>query len=276
MPILVALGYPSIVTPLQPMAYKMCAGIGFLAGFALLVYNLHKDHVIRERDKSDFYIIFGASFLIGGACGNFGNWFNFPELWKLGLIERIQSAGFTFYAGVIGFFIAAALLLKLFRHPVRYGINLAIPSLLLFHAIGRIGCSLAGCCYGIEGHYDILGLHLTRFPSRELESLCLFIFAAITQFCFKKNYGRFLFYVIAYPVARFFLEFGRGDNRGRFLVDFMSPAQVISVLALLGAAIYIIIYFVQRKKNGKGPHNDENNRINEDKDIAPEGQYVVK
>jgi phosphatidylglycerol:prolipoprotein diacylglycerol transferase len=85
------------------------------------------------------------------------------------------------------------------------------PLVALAHAIGRIGCFLAGCCFGIE----IGGYHL---PVQLLESLfLLFIYIKL------KNYTNrdFIFikdkYLLYYASFRFPLEFLRDDSiRGIF------------------------------------------------------------
>ncbi len=239
--------YPLIETSFN--AYNACAAAGVALAILLLMYNLSKDSVLPKERQPLMYVVGGVAFLVGGAAANVGNWFLFPKLLEMPLWDRITNAGFTFYAGIIGFFLAAAVLLKIFKFPIRYGVNLLIPSVLLFHAVGRIGCSLAGCCYGIEGPFHFGALVLDRFPAREIESLCLFAFAAIAQFAFRKrNYGRFLFYLIAYPVARFIIEFFRGDERGRLLVDFLSPAQVISVVALCAVLVYVICHVLNNRR----------------------------
>ncbi len=238
--------YPLIETSFN--AYNACAAAGVALAILLLMYNLSKDSVLPKERQPLMYVVGGVSFLIGGISANIGNWFLFPELLAMPLWDRIMNAGFTFYAGIIGFFLAAAVLLKIFRFPIRYCMNLLIPSVLLFHAVGRIGCSLAGCCYGIEGTFHIGAITLNRFPAREIEALCLFAFAGIAQFVFKKrNYGRFLFYLIAYPIARFVIEFFRGDQRGRLLVDFLSPAQVISVVTLCAVLVYVICHVLNNR-----------------------------
>jgi len=233
-------------------AYNACAAAGIVLAILLLMYNLAKDKALVDSKKPLLYIVCGIAFIIAGISANIGNWFLFPELLKLPLWERIMGAGLTFYAGIIGFFVAAAILLKLFKLPIRYCVNLLIPSILLFHAAGRIGCSLTGCCYGIAGTFNFGLFVLDRFPAREIEALCLLAFACIAQFAFRKrNYGRFLFYVIAYPVARFMIEFGRGDARGRLFVDFLSPAQVISVMILCCVLAYVICCVLSRRGKEK-------------------------
>jgi phosphatidylglycerol:prolipoprotein diacylglycerol transferase len=142
---------------------------------------------------------------------------------------------------MFGFFAIFALMLKLQKMDARFWVDEAVPPVLIFHAFGRVGCSLAGCCYGrtfaSPARFLIFGLEI--FPARELEAFCLFALFFLFQYRIKEN--RFTLYLLCYSVLRFFLEFGRGDYRGVLFVRFLSPAQVTSIIiwiVLLFAAIY--------------------------------------
>src|SRR6185295_5775427 len=63
------------------------------------------------------------------------------------ILKNLRSAG-VFYGGFA--LAAGAALLYVRRHqlPVGRVADLAAPPLALGQAIGRIGCLMAGCCYG--------------------------------------------------------------------------------------------------------------------------------
>jgi phosphatidylglycerol---prolipoprotein diacylglyceryl transferase len=231
-------------------SYMLMAGIGLVAATLIAIYNLSKYKGKNSDRKYEFIALMLASFLIGAVTANIGNWFFIPGKLQLSLWDRIATSGYNFYSGIIGFFIMLVILLLAFRLDVKAFINLAVPSVLIFHAFGRIGCSLAGCCYGVPVNIDLGLFKLYYFPAREIECLLLFAMFFIVQFGIKKR--RMLFYAIAYPVARFCLEFGRGDLRGRMFTSFLSPAQEISVIILFGVGIYGIVKWIQHiKKKGR-------------------------
>ncbi|HEV7240693.1 MAG TPA: prolipoprotein diacylglyceryl transferase family protein [Thermoanaerobaculia bacterium] len=98
-------------------------------------------------------------------------------------------------------------------------LDLLALALAIAQAIGRIGCASAGCCHGRVG----------RVRVQYVESATLFVIAALTAI-----YG-FAFYVIAYAIARFTLEYFRDDERRRWLG--VSEAQWICALSALAILI---------------------------------------
>jgi phosphatidylglycerol:prolipoprotein diacylglycerol transferase len=243
-----------MVKPLFPFdffglpIYNICAAIGALAALLVIIRaeKRQKCDIYAEEKINTSAVIAAVAALV---CANLANWvFFYDRLKNLSVPELITQGGLTFYGGVIGFFAVFALLLIAYKQDVRLWINEIVPAAVIFHAFGRIGCSLQGCCYGIEisPPFHIHGAEIMLFPAREIEAFFLFSLFLIFIFFVKKN--RFIIYVISYAAARFFIEFGRGDDRGRFLVDFLSPAQVISLILLLGVLVYFIIKKLTSKK----------------------------
>lgn len=218
--------------------YKTMGGLGLILGLLLLMNNL-KNYNIGEIKKDRLLLLLAISFLIGMALSNVGNWLIMPSLWHEGVLTRIQHAGLSYYFGLIGFLVASATLLKIFDFEVGECLNYCIPSLLLFHSLGRMGCSLAGCCYGKIVNWELFSTFtIVRFPAREIEAVCLFILFLIVQFIVQRN--RLVLYCLTYPLIRFFLEFGRGDYRGISFMGGLSIAQVISVILFTAAVIYLL------------------------------------
>jgi phosphatidylglycerol---prolipoprotein diacylglyceryl transferase len=126
------------------------------------------------------------------------------------------------------------------------------PGLALGHAFGRLGCFAAGCCYGKETNVPWavtftdawahklsdtpLGVHL--HPTQIYESVVELanFFILIWLFRRKKFDGQIMAtYLFIYGVARFFLEFLRGDpGRGQFFDTWMTTTQFIAILMVIG------------------------------------------
>jgi phosphatidylglycerol:prolipoprotein diacylglycerol transferase len=151
-------------------------------------------------------------------------------------ILRDFRYGFVFFGGFIGASLAgiwAARRLKLPYFAVADYFGAALP---LGHAIGRLGCLAAGCCYGRPTAAPwgvILGgspLCVTpeRFwgvplhPTQLYEAAADAAIAAAIAFGVLPRVRRgrlregsaFAAYVLLYSVARFVVEFYRGDDRG--------------------------------------------------------------
>ncbi len=150
------------------------------------------------------------------------------------------GGGFVFYGGLI-FALLFVSLYKLLKFPLTVQTLWAmLPAVTLGHAIGRIGCLLAGCCYGnitdLWWGIELHGAH--RHPTQILESLGLFI---LTFFLLKSRASikSFSVYFIGYGMLRFGIEFLRGDEiRGSW--GPLTPSQWISIcLILLGFGLVL-------------------------------------
>jgi phosphatidylglycerol---prolipoprotein diacylglyceryl transferase len=166
----------------------------------------------------------------------------------------------TFQAGGVwsgGFLLALVMCVWYMRRnnmPVLRTCDVFAPGLALGHAFGRVGCFAAGCCYGRETHVpwavtfhnplanEIVGtpLNVSLHPTQLYEMVvelanCLFLVWLIRR---KKFEGEIIgTYMIVYGVARYFIEFFRGDpGRGEFL-GFMSGTQAIAILLVIGGGL---------------------------------------
>lgn len=173
------------------------------------------------------------------------------EFWELAIQypgDAISYAfgGWVFYGGLIGTFFGILRYSRHFKVPITPFLDVVAPFIPLIHGFGRIGCFLAGCCYGIEYHGIfsvtfpnnelIPELHeVPRFPVQLLEAGLNFIVFIVLFILLRKRkmlQGRLLgIYLIYYVVARYLLEMLRGDlNRG--MIGGFSTSQIISLLLI--------------------------------------------
>jgi len=79
---------------------------------------------------------------------------------------------------------------------------------------------------------------------REIEILVLILLTILFQIKIKKR--RIYLYLTVYPLARFFIDYMRGDNRGYLFIEFLSPSQIISLIII---GIILTILFLEILKN---------------------------
>jgi len=171
--------------------------------------------------------------------------------------DTLQAGG-VFYGGFVAAALFAIWYVKVYRLPLLKVFDVYAPAIALGQSIGRLGCFAAGCDYGKVttsflsvvftnpiSHQitDVpLGKHL--HPVQIYESLAtLAIFAVLLwRYRHKTRDGDiFLLYLTLYAVARFFLEFLRGDDdRGFVFHHLLSTSQFIALLALLVAAVLMV------------------------------------
>ena len=181
------------------------------------------------------------------------------ELFSLSVLT---SAG-DFYGGFIGALIASAIFFR--RHP---GLpfwrtaDLCGPATALGQAIGRIGCFMAGDDYGRPTHLPWAAtftdpdaapiggapLGIPLHPVQLYESIvCLVLFGVLVRLGRRKRFDGevMLAYTLLYAIARFVLEFFRGDaDRGFVFGGLLSTSQFIAVI--LGPAA-IAMWLVRRR-----------------------------
>lgn len=156
----------------------------------------------------------------------------------------LMSGGFVFYGGLFGAIGGICLYAKQYHLKVRMLLELLIPVVPLVHALGRVGCFCAGCCYGIPmdppwGVYFIHSLSAPHdqafFPVQLLEAACnlVLFFLLMLRYAKKRTKGEAACcYLLSYSVLRFGLEFLRADVQ-RGIWGGLSTSQWISLLLIV-------------------------------------------
>lgn len=165
----------------------------------------------------------------------------------------------TFYGGLIGgvisFLIGYFGIIRRKYFPMVKDLLIIAPACIaIAHGFGRIGCFLAGCCYGKEtdAWFGILFPGMTHkvIPTNLFEAIFLILLALFLLFLALKGKGVFNFgiYMTTYGVWRFIIEFFRGDDRGSFIGN-LTPSQFWSVVLFIGGIAYFIVIGVLLHKD---------------------------
>lgn len=163
------------------------------------------------------------------------------------LLSLVRAGG-VFYGGLIGALLVAIVLVRRYELNLWTTADLMAPGIALGHVIGRLGCLLAGCCYGrpTDLPWGItfsdpaaaanagtplgIPLHPTQLYDAGAEFLIMLALLA-TERRGRPFPGRtFWLYVVLYAVSRYIVEIFRGDDRGMLLG--MSTSQAVSLVAL--------------------------------------------
>ncbi len=221
--------------------YGICITISIVLGIIIWIKNAKKFNI-----KSNDILTCSIYTIISSAIGakilflitNIPNNIHTLKQNPLNLITN----GFVFYGGIIGGAIGIYAYSKKRKIAYKELLISIIPSIPLMHAIGRIGCFLVGCCYGIpyKGIGNIIYTNsqfapnnINLFPVQIVESICNLLIFIILMTNYKKSSNKTIeFYCILYGLTRFFLEFVRGDEiRGQILA--ISTSQWISLILIL-------------------------------------------
>ncbi len=245
------------IGPVTVYGYGLMIAIGIMAAYAVLEYRAKK--TCRDHER-----IFSVTFwsVIGGLLGAKLLYYitQLKEIIADPKIILNISDGFVVYGGIIGGILAGFIYCKKAKLRFLQIFDLVMPSVALAQGFGRIGCLLAGCCYGIEtksplgiifheSHFAPNEIRLipTQIISSGLDFLNFFVLIAIAKR--TKADGQVAgLYLIFYSIGRFFLEFYRGDLiRGS--VGSLSTSQFISIfLMLIGLGIVLLAGYSSRKQ----------------------------
>ncbi len=216
--------------------------------------------------KAPRYGLAGADMLIVGAtaCGVgllAGNLLYIAVTYDILQILQLLASGqvtllfggLVFYGSLLGGILGTWIGTKIAGCKMEAAIGAAVVYVPLGHAIGRIGCLLAGCCYGcaydgpLAIHYanSIAGLSPQQgyFPTQPLEALCNLGIFLILRSMEKRNIGPrklLVAYLGLYSAVRFSVEMLRGDSL-RGIYGGISVSQWISLALGVGSGIFWLI-----------------------------------
>ena len=174
--------------------------------------------------------------------------------WELLSVAR---SGGVFYGGLILAVAVALWYLRRHRLPMWTTTDVFAPGIALGHVVGRLGCLMAGCCFGRPttvpwaitltnrlaaenvGTPLNVPLHPTQLYEAGAELLILMLLLG-TERKGRQFPGRtFWGYLLLYAVSRFVIEFFRGDARG-MVFGVLSTSQFVSVV-LIPLSIFMLV-----------------------------------
>jgi len=235
---------------LKIYSYGFMIAIGAVSGIAYMIVRGKKEVGLTfDQANTLFLYIFIAAFVGGKAFLFFEN----PSQYIHDPGRLLKGRGFVFYGS---FLFAIPVMLWFFKkHKLNTFKMLDVMAITtcLVHMFGRLGCFLAGCCYGVPTD-SFFGVTFTDpacyaspkgvplHPTQLYESiyiLLVMIFLLIIRRR-RKFYGQlFLLYLILYAAGRSVLETFRGDEERGYLLDgYLSHAQFVA-LCIIATTIYV-------------------------------------
>jgi len=269
-PVLIDFGFELGGLPVRLYTYGACMVVGLAMAVVTFVVRGR-----RHNEVLDLYLLSLVTF-VAGLLGskvlfvlvNHDYYSALPPVHVRGCtlppVRDCLMSGMVWYGGVIAAIPAAAV--YAFARGMRFLelFDAAAPALSLGHLWGRIGCFMAGCCYGsatdlpwgvsfppasiafVEmldkdllppGSKATMPLHPTQLYEAASE---LVILAALLAFApRKRSSGQVAgLYLVLYSVARFAIEFARGDLfRGSSLG--LTTSQWISIVILASGVLLV-------------------------------------
>ncbi|KLU62236.1 prolipoprotein diacylglyceryl transferase [Peptococcaceae bacterium CEB3] len=246
-------------------AYSTLFALAFILGVGVTLYFTKAS---GKEEYLDNMMDLAPLLLIGGLVGArfwqvfFFDWHFYSH--HPGQIIAIWHGGLSIQGGVVGALIAGALYAWKKKLPFWELADLAAPGLILAQAIGRDANLMNGDAFGgpTGGNFGLLypvgTIARDTFGNKPLWpaevwegqfDVILFAFLVILKLRKWPSGVLFLTYVALYNLARFFLEYLRGDSP-RFLFHW-TAAQWSSIVAVL-LAVILMIWRIYRARGEKG------------------------
>ena len=199
-------------------------------------FEFSKDQIIGALVYENIGIIVGAKLL------------TFIQDYQLYGKFDFYSLGLSSYGGIIGAIICLIIFSFQFKKPIKDMLFTFMPSVPLMYAIGKIGCFLIGCCYGIEytgwgnvvyNYSPIAHQHTHLFPVQLIEAIffiSIFVYMINKIIKNKFNWKTLGISFILCGLAKFTLDYLRISHVGIVL----SLNQIISILFIIVGVILII------------------------------------
>src|SRR5438445_10009487 len=266
-----------LVVPLH--TYGLLIATAFLVAMQLAGRSARRAGLDRERVMDLCFWILLAAMVGSRILFIMVNWQDYAH--DPASIFAFWKGGLVFYGGFIGAVLVSIWYMRKHRMPFFPYADAIIPSVAIGHAIGRLGCFAAGCCWGAAcdaglpwaatfpaespAYQGQLTNHVIQFgaartlpihPTQLYEALGeLGIFVALTLWKTRKRFhGELLaLYLILYAPLRALIETMRGDEERGRVFNFLGPlargawwnlstSELISVaIFALGVVLYVTL-----------------------------------
>ncbi len=243
-------------------AYGFCIMLGIIAAFIYLNFQKNKIN-LSINEIGLLLIITIISCIIGGKLFLYiGSW-DYYISHKNEMFEW-SGKGFVFYGSSFMSIASWWLFAKLKKINFTQLLDVTSIGVAMVHGMGKIGCLLAGCCYGkiCNNTFGIIynneksaafPLYTPLYPVQIFDSIIIFFILIILLYLAKHKQFKgqlTLTYMLIYGTGRFFTEYLRGDDdRGFLFNNTLSQGQFISIiLVLIALSIYVFKLRNLRKK----------------------------
>jgi phosphatidylglycerol:prolipoprotein diacylglycerol transferase len=225
-----------------------------MIALAVVVLILWVVWEVRRGAKLSYDTIFTAA-LIGIPSGVIiSKLLHVIDLWQYysqNPVDILSGSGLTIWGAVLGAALGIWIYSRFSNFNFGYFADLLAPGVVLAQAVGRVGCTINGCCYGIPTSlpwgivytdpqsYAPLGVAVHPTTIYEIIYL-LIIFGVLFNLRgrLKPDGSLFLVYLSLYAVWRLGIDFIR---EGTPFLFGLHQAQVISIIVLAVAVPILIL-----------------------------------
>lgn len=219
---------------------------GIMVALAVVTIVTWALYSVKKDPRLSSNIILNAA-LIGVPMGIIGarllhvidNWHYYSH----NLSAIIGGSGLAIYGAVLGAALGIWIYSRFRKISFGHLADVLAPGIILAQAVGRVGCTLNGCCYGIETHIPWAIVYTNPLsngpigvpvhPTQVYEiiyDLIVFGVLLLLRKRFRPDSSLFMIYLMLYAIWRFSIDFIR---EGTPFLFGLHEAQVISIIILI-------------------------------------------
>jgi phosphatidylglycerol:prolipoprotein diacylglycerol transferase len=245
--------------------YGVLLAIGFIAALWVIARLAERDGLPKDRIYDLGLYILACSLIGSKLLMVITEWNEYRGEWRRIFSFDLWRSGGVYYGGFLIALLVSVILMRKWRLPWRKTSDAFAPGVALGHAIGRLGCFSAGCCWGkptsswigvrfTEKASELTGVPIDSalVPTQLIEAVVnLAIFGFLIWLKKRRAVeGQLIYsYMMIYGIARFTIEFWRDDPRGQ--VFGLSTSQFISVIMFVLGFVMTVYYW--RQQSNRSP-----------------------
>jgi len=231
---------------INPVAFLSVRWYGIMVALGIIVLILWTMWQVRKGARVSYDTLFTAA-LVGIPSGIvISRLLHVIDLWEYYAQnpgQIIGGGGLTIYGAVLGAALGVWIYSRFSKLNFAYFADLLAPGIILAQVVGRVGCTLNGCCYGTVcdlpwgiTYTDPASLGFGAgvvHPTQIYEIIYLLIMFGIIFMLknrLKPDGSLFLVYLSLYSVWRLGIDFMR---EGTSFLFGLHQAQVIAIIVLL-------------------------------------------
>lgn len=225
--------------------YGILVVTGILSGLYIMYKNVKTLNYKKEENYGlILYILLGTLF---GAkyftlLTNFNKFKDNIDFKKIGLSS---------YGAIIGILILLIIFAKQYKKNFKDLINNILPAIPLMYGISKIGCFLAGCCYGIKYNgplsitykYSLSApKNISLLPIQIIETITFILIYLYTSKKKKENKNIIGITLLLCGLSKFLLDYLRMNHIDKIL----TVNQIVSIPFII---IGLILYFKEKSEH---------------------------
>jgi len=232
----------------QIPAYGIMVLLAVITAYFSLAYFSRKEEIPFHKLENLFIATFIAA-IVGSRI------FYLVEHHQFSLTNllKVWEGGLDFFGGFIFSAVTVLVGIKVLKLPFWKVLDTAAITLILAHSVGRLGCWLAGCCYGkptdlpigvVFPPESIAPSGIALYPTQLMEATGNFIGYLLLFYIYKrgKPFDGIIIslYLIWYGAERFLLEFLRGVTPPIPGIG-LTWNQIVALFGILTGAVFLVI-----------------------------------